>query len=105
MFSGTLLPGQSHHALKIVSNLSLRNPSARKQLSREITLHKSLRHVNIVKFERFFHDSDYCYIVMELCELNVSRSTANCSIYSYSEELMYTHTKIPFHFCSQCPNY
>lgn len=72
MFSGTLLPGQSQHALKIVSNLSLRNPNARKQLSREITLHKSLRHVNIVQFERFFHDSDYCYIVMELCELNVS---------------------------------
>jgi len=73
VFSGTLLPGNSEYAMKIVSNLSLRNSNARKQLSREISLHKSLRHVNIVQFEKFFHDSHYCYIVMELCELNVSR--------------------------------
>ena len=73
VFSGTLLPGYSQYALKIVSNHSLRNSNTRKQLSREINLHKSLRHVNIVQFERFFHDNSYCYIVMELCELNVSQ--------------------------------
>jgi len=31
-----------------------------------------LRHVNVVKFERFFDDANYYYIVMELCDFNVS---------------------------------
>lgn len=32
-----------------------------------------MRHVNVVKFERVFDDRDFYFIVMELCDYNVSR--------------------------------
>lgn len=37
-----------------------------------------MRHINIVKFVNFFEDSSFAYIVMELCNNNVS--SFYCSI-------------------------
>lgn len=42
------------------------------QLQTEIKIHKALRHVNVVRFERVFDDASFYYIVMELCDYNVS---------------------------------
>lgn len=44
------------------------------QLQTEIKIHKALRHVNVVKFERVFDDASFYYIVMELCDYNVRAS-------------------------------
>ena len=44
----------------------------------EIKIHRSLRHVNIVKFERYFEDHDHAYILLELCNHNV-RNRCNSS--------------------------
>lgn len=43
------------------------------QLQTEIKIHKAMRHVNVVKFERVFDDRDFYFIVMELCDYNVSK--------------------------------
>ncbi len=44
----------------------------RSWLDREIAIHKSLTHDNIIKFEKHFHDDVFFYIVMELATNNVS---------------------------------
>ena len=38
----------------------------------EIRLHKGLHHPNIVKFEHVFEDQDNVYIMLELCQNQVS---------------------------------
>ena len=43
----------------------------------EIRLHKSLRHPNIVKFEHVFEDQENVYILLELCDSQVT------TLYSY----------------------
>lgn len=36
-------------------------------MAQEITIHQTLNHANVVKFETFFEDSDNVYILLELC--------------------------------------
>ena len=42
------------------------------QLQTEIKIHRTLKHSYIVKFERFFEDNTNVYMVLELCNNNVS---------------------------------
>jgi serine/threonine protein kinase len=42
------------------------------QFQTEIKIHKSMNNINIVKFARYFEDSEFAYIAMELCHNNVS---------------------------------
>lgn len=42
------------------------------QLQTEIKIHRMLKHSFIVKFERFFEDNTNVYMVLELCNNNVS---------------------------------
>jgi len=41
------------------------------QLQTEIKIHRTLKHINVVRFERFFEDSDNAYLLLELCTNNV----------------------------------
>lgn len=42
------------------------------QISREVEIHKSMHHKNIVGFHGYFEDSDNVYIVLENCTNKVS---------------------------------
>ena len=42
------------------------------KLMTEVSIHKTLDHPNIVKFEEFFEDYYHFYIVLELCTEEVS---------------------------------
>lgn len=103
VFAGTLAgPHRAQYAIKIVAKCSLQKPRAQQkvqilimnmftslfnfpfqlcalQLQTEIKIHKALRHVNVVKFERVFDDASFYYIVMELCDYNVRPA---CSQYA-----------------------
>jgi polo-like kinase 1 len=55
------------NAAKIMDKNSLTKGRARQKLMNEVKIHKSLNHTNIVKFEHFFEDNDYVYILLEVC--------------------------------------
>ena len=54
-------------AVKVVSKSSLVKERHKTKLKSEISIHRSLHHANIVKFEDVFEDTDNIYILMELC--------------------------------------
>ncbi|OMJ71749.1 hypothetical protein SteCoe_29968 [Stentor coeruleus] len=54
-------------AVKMMDKSALTKGRARQKLMSEVKIHKSLNHTNIVKFEHFFEDNDYVYIILELC--------------------------------------
>ena len=54
-------------AVKIMDKNSLTKGRARQKLMNDVKIHKSLQHTNIVKFEHFFEDNDYVYIILEIC--------------------------------------
>ncbi|MES1907678.1 MAG: hypothetical protein MHM6MM_000752 [Cercozoa sp. M6MM] len=56
------------YAVKIVSKALLQKKPARQKLANEIKIHRQLRHVNLVHFERFFEDDHHVYFLLELCE-------------------------------------
>eukprot|EP01038_Epipyxis_sp_PR26KG_P007940 gene7940-10774_t len=70
VFLGSLVPSNTQYALKIVAKSSLIKHRAKHKLQSEIKIHRTLRHVNIVKFERFFEDSTNAYMILELCHNN-----------------------------------
>lgn len=53
-------------AIKIISKKKL-DEKQRRSVTREVVLLKRLQHCNIVKFVDFFEDSNYYYIIQELC--------------------------------------
>ena len=54
-------------AVKIMEKSAISKSRARHKFMSEIKIHKSLSHVNIVKFEGFFEDNENIYILLELC--------------------------------------
>ena len=54
-------------AAKIIPKKNLIKSRAKQKLISEIKIHKSINHENIVKFEHYFEDSEYIYILIELC--------------------------------------
>jgi len=40
---------------------------AKQKLMSEIRIHRSLEHNHVVRFDHFFEDSEYVYILLELC--------------------------------------
>lgn len=58
-------------AAKIVDKSSL-NPKTKQKLSSEIKIHASLKHRNVVAFQSFFEDKQNVYILLEICNCNVS---------------------------------
>lgn len=58
------------YAGKIIPKTSLVKPSAKRKLLNEIKIHREICHPNVVKFERFFEDSNNVCILLELCAKN-----------------------------------
>ena len=54
-------------AAKIIDKISLSKPRAKQKVMKEIQIHKSMNHPNIVHLERSFEDSLNLYILLELC--------------------------------------
>eukprot|EP00747_Dinoflagellata_sp_TGD_P165947 gnl/TRDRNA2_/TRDRNA2_188009_c0_seq1.p1 gnl/TRDRNA2_/TRDRNA2_188009_c0~~gnl/TRDRNA2_/TRDRNA2_188009_c0_seq1.p1 ORF type:complete len:991 (+),score=135.87 gnl/TRDRNA2_/TRDRNA2_188009_c0_seq1:67-3039(+) len=54
-------------AAKIVAKASIVKPHAHAKLKSEIAIHRSMDHERIVKFYDYFEDSEYVYIILELC--------------------------------------
>lgn len=62
------------YAGKIVAKSLLVKPHQKEKMSQEISIHRSLRDKHVVGFHGFFEDSDYVYIILELCRRRVSIS-------------------------------
>jgi len=54
-------------AAKIVAKSSISKPRAHAKLRSEIAIHRSLDHDKVVRFYDYFEDSEYVYIVLEMC--------------------------------------
>ncbi|XP_043945167.1 serine/threonine-protein kinase PLK1 [Protopterus annectens] len=52
---------------KIVPKSLLLKPHQKEKMSMEISIHKSLNHPHVVGFHGFFEDSDFVFVVLELC--------------------------------------
>jgi len=59
--SGEILAG------KIVPKSLLVKPHQREKMSQEIVLHKALSHAYVVKLFTYFEDSNFVYVILELC--------------------------------------
>ncbi|EYC36904.1 hypothetical protein Y032_0845g2652 [Ancylostoma ceylanicum] len=65
-------------ALKVVEKAKLKDPSYSK-MHREINLHRSVSHPNIVRLRGSFQDRHYFFLVMELCQERTLLSLINQS--------------------------
>ncbi|XP_030432896.1 serine/threonine-protein kinase PLK1 [Gopherus evgoodei] len=63
----TELEGQAVFAGKIVPKSLLVKPHQKEKMSMEISIHRSLAHRHVVGFQGFFEDSDFVFVVLELC--------------------------------------
>ncbi|XP_042545776.1 serine/threonine-protein kinase PLK1 [Dipodomys merriami] len=52
---------------KIVPKSLLLKPHQKEKMSMEISIHRSLAHQHVVGFHGFFEDSDFVFVVLELC--------------------------------------
>ena len=52
---------------KIVPKSLLVKQHQREKMAQEITLHKTLSHKYVVKLNSFFEDTNFVYIILELC--------------------------------------
>ncbi|XP_064602321.1 serine/threonine-protein kinase PLK1-like [Liolophura sinensis] len=52
---------------KIVPKSLLVKPHQKEKMTQEISIHRSLAHLHVVKFHSFFEDKDNVYILLELC--------------------------------------
>ncbi len=55
------------YAGKIIPKASIQSSSARKKLQNEIRIHRSVTHPNVVRFERYFEDTENIIFLLELC--------------------------------------
>ncbi|CAM4619251.1 serine/threonine-protein kinase PLK1 [Caretta caretta] len=61
------LQSQEVFAGKIVPKSLLVKPHQKEKMSMEISIHRSLAHRHVVGFQGFFEDSDFVFVVLELC--------------------------------------
>ncbi|XP_028914573.2 serine/threonine-protein kinase PLK1 [Ornithorhynchus anatinus] len=66
-FEITDLDSKEVFAGKIVPKSLLLKPHQKEKMSMEISIHKSLLHRHVVGFHCFFEDSDFVFVVLELC--------------------------------------
>ena len=55
-------------AAKMIQRSNLKSERQKQKLVSEIKIHKSCHHSNVVAFEHNFTDSEYVYILLELCQ-------------------------------------
>ena len=58
-----------HFPGKIIHKSRISKPHHKEKISREIELHASLSHRNVVQFFKHFEDSENIYIMLENCTL------------------------------------
>lgn len=58
---------QNIYACKIVPKALLAKQHQKEKMASEVSIHRSLCHINIVKFYDFFEDSENVYVILELC--------------------------------------
>lgn len=56
-------------ACKIINKASLVKSRHMELITKEIKIHRTLKHSHIVAFHSYFEDSNFVYMVLELCEL------------------------------------
>ncbi|PRP87793.1 putative protein kinase [Planoprotostelium fungivorum] len=83
------------HACKMVEKSSLAKPRALNKLKTEIRIHRAMEHPNVVKFNRYFEDDKYYYILLELCNhksmmelLRKRKSLAECEVRYYMKQIV-----------------
>lgn len=59
----------SKYALKILNKEFVKSSGYERHIMREKDILNALDHPNIVRLEHYFHDSDNCYFLFELCEV------------------------------------
>ena len=90
-------------AVKIMYKSALSKPRAKQKLMNEVKIHKSLSHTNIVKFEHFFEDSNFLYIILEICtnqtlsdllrrRKRLTEIEVQCYLYQVISALKYLHS-------------
>ena len=67
VYAFTSLDSGREYACKVIPKCSLVKESSRKKLTNEINIHRTIRHSQVVRFERFFEDRSNVYILLELC--------------------------------------
>lgn len=55
------------YAGKIIAKASITSENTRKKLANEIRIHRAIQHKHIVKFERYFEDTDNVILLLECC--------------------------------------
>jgi polo-like kinase 1 len=89
-------------ACKLFPRANLKKGKAKQRLKSEIRIQSRLSHPNIVKFERFFQDSENFYLLLELCsnqnlsELlrrrkRLTEIEAQCYLLQFVSALKYLH--------------
>ncbi|XP_027196257.2 serine/threonine-protein kinase polo [Dermatophagoides pteronyssinus] len=63
----TDLSTKKMYACKVISKTQLVKDKHKTKMSLEISIHRSVDHKHIVKFYSFFEDSNFVYIILELC--------------------------------------
>jgi polo-like kinase 1 len=71
-------------AAKVIDKATLQKDKTKAKLSTEIKIHSAMSHKNIVKFHRFFEDSRYVYILLEVCRCRVCLIQLSLTYYSHS---------------------
>jgi polo-like kinase 1 len=55
------------YAAKVIDKATLQKDKTKAKLTTEIKIHSNLTHKHIVKFHRYFEDSRFVYILLEVC--------------------------------------
>jgi polo-like kinase 1 len=63
----TNLDNKRIYAAKVIHKSNLTRSRAKQKLMSEIKIHRSLNHQYVANFEHFFEDSEWVYILLELC--------------------------------------
>ena len=94
---------------KVISKAMFqRKNSAKKKVEREITIHRKMRHENVIAFYKFFEDSSYVHVLLELApqktllHVNKYRKTVTeCEVRYYTKQIMagtsYIHSQKVLH--------
>jgi len=97
------------YADKVISKaMFIRRKSAKHKVEKEITIHRKMRHENIITFHGFFEDAKFVHLLLELAPqktlLHVSkyrRMITECEVRYYSMQIMagtsYIHSRQVLH--------
>ncbi|KAL0477302.1 polo-like protein kinase PLK1 [Acrasis kona] len=77
------------YAAKIIDKKTLKKPKTQQKLFSEIKIHQEMNHKHIVNFEKFFEDSKFVYILLELCHCQSMMELMNVKKILSEQEAQY----------------